>query len=647
MLQGFYWDSYTESSWKNLESQADELSEFFNLIWIPQSANCGSNQSMGYDDLYWFNNYTSSFGNETQLRSMINTFKEKGLGTIADVVINHRKNVSNWVDFPKETYKGEEYQLVSTDICADDDGGKTKEWASQNGYELSANKDGGEGWDGMRDLDHNSENVQKNVLAYLDLLLNDFGYAGVRYDMTKGYAAKFTGKYNSESGVQYSVGEYWDGDYTKLQKWVDGTKVDGMIQSATFDFATRYIARNVFNGINPDNNKKVPWSDIANQGLAKTADYGRYAITFCENHDTQYRSSDSQNDPIKKNIAAANAYILLINGTPCVFLKHWIDYKDEIKQLIYARKMAGITNDGSSYSIFAGNSSSNFAALRTKDNANCDVVVAFGEGYKGHDDYVQILSGENYQVYMEKKAESPWISVPSKEISSAIEVTLSAISTDPDAKLVYTLDGTNPTSTSKSVNSGKKIAISGACTLMVGLLSNGEVKNIQTRTYTEPAVFEPYDIDVYVCVDQVKWNKVNFWTWGGDESHGPKNKNWPGDEVTKTVEKDGKLYYYQTYRINSAKDCVNFVWSTGSGSPQTEDVSNVSETSYYEVLNEKTGDGKYKVQLVSSSPTGIDSVTDSENPSNGARYNLSGQQVNSEYKGLYIEKGKKKINSHI
>ena len=85
MLQGFYWDSYRASKWFNLEAQADDLAPYFSLVWIPQSANCGSGRSMGYDDLYWFSNYNSSFGNETQLRSMIKTFKSKGIGTIADV----------------------------------------------------------------------------------------------------------------------------------------------------------------------------------------------------------------------------------------------------------------------------------------------------------------------------------------------------------------------------------------------------------------------------------------------------------------------------------------------------------------------------------------------------------------------------------
>ena len=70
MLQAFYWDSYDASRWTKLEAQADELAGSFDLIWIPQSGNCGG-QSMGYDDLYWFpdgkSSYNSSFGTEAQL----------------------------------------------------------------------------------------------------------------------------------------------------------------------------------------------------------------------------------------------------------------------------------------------------------------------------------------------------------------------------------------------------------------------------------------------------------------------------------------------------------------------------------------------------------------------------------------------------
>lgn len=637
MLQGFYWDSYNESQWTNLESQADELAEFFKLVWVPQSANCGSSSSMGYDDLYWFSNYNSSFGNEKELRSMISAFKQKGIGTIADVVINHRKNVSNWVDFPKETYKGVTYELKSTDICADDDSGATKTWAQTNGYSLSSNNDTGEGWGGMRDLDHNSDNVQKNVQAYLDFLLNDLGYAGVRYDMTKGYAAKFTGLYNSTAGIQYSVGEYWDGNTSALKSWVDGTKVDGNIQSAAFDFPTRYVARDVFN-----NNA---WSKIANTGLAKMTGYGRYAITFCENHDTQYRSADSQNDPLKKNIEAANAYVLLINGTPCVFLKHWIDHKEAIKQLIYARQMAGITNDGSRYIAIA--TSTNYSAIKTVDNNNCDVITAFGNGYTAPVGFTKIISGENYQVYMENKAEAAWISTPSGQYAGTITPTLSAITTDANAKIVYTTDGTNPTASSKQATSGSKITLTAPCTLKVGLLSGGEVKNIQTRTYTAEKAFDAYDINVYVNVDKAGWSKVNFWSWGGGDGHSPKNKTWPGDAVTQKTTVDGKTWYYQTYSITSASDYVSFVWSTASGSPQTVDVTNVKQTSFFEVTNEKDANGKVKVNDVTETVSDVESpIIDNRNNTSSKIYNLNGVEVkNVSQKGVYIQGGKCRVKS--
>ena len=83
MLQGFYWDGFGDAQWTRLESQVEDLAPYFSLVWIPQSGNCGGT-SMGYDDLYWFNNYNSSFGNEDQLRSLIRTFKDAGIGTIAD-----------------------------------------------------------------------------------------------------------------------------------------------------------------------------------------------------------------------------------------------------------------------------------------------------------------------------------------------------------------------------------------------------------------------------------------------------------------------------------------------------------------------------------------------------------------------------------
>ena len=302
MLQGFYWDSFTDTRWSTLEAQANELSSAFSLIWVPQSAKAASNPSMGYNPLYFYNQ-NSSFGNEAELKSMINTFKDKGLLTIADIVVNHRGNVSNWVDFPTETnpYDGKTYQMNSTDIVANDDGGATKNWAKDNGYQLSSNNDTGEDFPGLRDLDHKSENVRNNVKAYLIYLLNYLGYTGFRYDVAKGFSASYFGEYNQAAAPQFSVGEYWDGNASAVKTWINGTKVDNTIQSAAFDFPFRYTVRDAIN-----NND---WTKLGGTSVMSDTNYRRYSVTFVENHDTEKRP-DADQDPIKKDTLAANAYLL-------------------------------------------------------------------------------------------------------------------------------------------------------------------------------------------------------------------------------------------------------------------------------------------------------------------------------------------------
>lgn len=406
MLQGFYWDSYRASKWCNLEAQADDLAPYFSLVWIPQSANCSSGRSMGYDDLYWFSNYNSSFGNEAELRSMINTFKSKGIGTIADVVINHRNTLTSWTDFPVETYKGVTYQMYSTDICSDDDNGKTLAWANKQTPKitLSSNKDTGDSWDGMRDLDHYSSNVQTVVKAYLDMLLNDFGYAGFRYDMVKGYAGKFTGIYNTAAKPRFSVGEYWDGDVSKVTAWINATKVNGTPTSAAFDFPVRYAVRDLI-----ANN----WGSKAKDGLISNTSYRQYAVTFVENHDTEYRSSDKQQDPIRKDTIAANAYILASCGTPCVFYKHWQAYPTDIKKMINARHIAGITN--TSNTTFNVRMGANYNVLKT-EGSHGTLYAAMGANankYTAPSGFTEILRGYHYRYLLSNSSNVAWIDLPS------------------------------------------------------------------------------------------------------------------------------------------------------------------------------------------------------------------------------------------
>ena len=591
MLQGFYWDSFNESKWPKLESQSDELAEFFKLVWIPQSANCGGT-SMGYDDLYWFTNYNSSFGSETQLRSMISTFKSKGIGTIADVVVNHRKTINDWVTFPTEVYKGVTYKMESTDICRNDDGGATLTWANQNGKSLSSNNDTGEDWGGMRDLDHKSTNVQNIVKAYVKMLLDDLGYTGFRYDMVKGYSAEYTGMYNAYSGTQYSVGEYWDGNQSAVKNWVDGTKVNGVVQSAAFDFPFRYVIRDAVNN--------TRWSNLASstKGLNMDNNYKRYSVTFVENHDTQYRDANNQNDPIRNNIEAANAYLLSMPGTPCIFLKHWMDYKESIKQMIYVRQLAGLTNTSASYNM-ANSPTQNYYAQRTVGTRGAVLVAMGNETYTIPSTFVVVASGTNYRMALSKTTETAWASKPSGEYDAAINVTLTAVSQTEGAQLVYTLDGSEPTaSNGTKVADGTTININGNATLKVGLLIGSAVSGVITRTYTiDTSVFEPYEITVYLkdpTVAPNNWSQVNFFSW--DDTSSP-NGSWPGEKITATKMVNGVKFYYDTYTIKSKDYVVNFVFNQGSSSGQTEDVTYINKTSFFEIA---TQTNKYQVRDITN-----------------------------------------------
>ena len=642
MLQGFYWNSYRASRWSNLEAQADDLAPYFNLVWIPQSANCtSSGRSMGYDDLYWFSNYNSSFGNEAQLRSMIKTFKSKGIGTIADVVINHRNTLTSWTDFPVEKYKGVTYQMYSTDICHNDDGGKTYNWANGQSPKISlSNKyDSGDGWDGMRDLDHYSSNVQTVVKAYLDMLLNDFGYAGFRYDMVKGYAGKFTGIYNTAAKPGFSVGEYWDGNVSKVTTWINATKVNGTPTSAAFDFPIRYAVRDLI---------KSNWGSKAKDGLISDATYRQYAVSFVENHDTEYRSSTEQQDPIRKDTLAANAYILASCGTPCVFYKHWQAYPTDIKMMINARHIAGITNtSNTTFNVYVG---SQCNVLKT-EGSNGTLYAVMGtnaNNYTSPYGYTEILRGYHYRYLLSNSSNVAWIDLPSGHYDDVQKARLTAVSNKQGAQLVYTTDGTEPTAKSHKAASGTAIDIPmGTTTLKVGLLTDSTVSAIATRTYeiSTPEAFTPYNINVYVNVDQVGWKSVNYWAWEdlSGENFTTKGK-WPGDAVTATKTIAGKKWYYKTFRIAKCSDMISFVFNTGTGTSQTCNVYDLDKDTYIEITTDKAGNGYYIVKDVTDQiSTGVNVLTVDKQKASTIWYDLQGRRYNQRptLPGVYINGGKK------
>ena len=641
MLQGFSWDSYDYSQWNVLEKQADDMKGFIDLVWLPQSGKCiETTQVMGYKPYYYFNQ-NSSFGTEAELRNLIAKFRAAGIGAIADVVVNHR-NTDGWFTFPAETYKGVTYQMLSTDICKNDDGGSTATQAKKDGVSLSNNYDEGTDFGGCRDIDHKSENVQKIIKAYLKFLKEDMGYTGFRYDMVKGFSGTHVADYNDATGIEYSVGEYWDSN-EKIESWINATQK----KSAAFDFQFRYNVRDAVNGAADGKvASSSDWSKLNSTiNLMHDANYRQYSVTFVENHDMQYRSASEPLDPLRKDTLAANAYMLAMPGTPCIFQPHWRAYKQELKSMIEARKLAGITNISNYVNKYSKKTC--FANETTGDKAKLIVVVGNNtKEYTPSADYAQILEGYHYRYYLSKSAETAWCNIPSGEYEAGFKAKLTAVSQNSNAKLVYTTDGTAPTAKSKQVATGSTINIDETCTLKVGLLSNGTVTGIRTYNYTIKA-FEPYTITIYANADQVtNWGSaMYFYAWN---SSGELTEKWPGTAVTATKTLNGKKWYYMDFKIKSKDAIVNIIFNQGKNKKQTEDLKAVNSTKFYEITTTTQSNGKYTCKDVTAiwAPTGITGTpTISNTTTDNAWYTLSGMKLGKKpaESGVYIHQGKKVI----
>lgn len=300
------------------------------------------------------------------------------------MVINHRSGATNWTDFPAEKWNGQTWKIGTDGICCTDEVKDAPGQAKPTGA-----PDTGEDFNGSRDLDHTNANVQNNCKAYCKFLLEDMGYAGFRYDMVKGYSGQYTKMYNEYSKPTYSVGEYWDGSYDAVAAWIEATGK----QSAAFDFPFKYAVNKAFASNDLTN---LVWR--ANGTTPQPAGmihfgYSQYAVTFIDNHDTARDGSK-----FTGNVVAANAFMLMSPGTPCVFLSHYKANKAAIQKLINVRNSVGLHN--------------NSAVKVLKTTTNCymaevtgskgKLVVKIGSDMSSPDGYSSsdiVASGNDYCIW--------------------------------------------------------------------------------------------------------------------------------------------------------------------------------------------------------------------------------------------------------
>ncbi|KAF7134355.1 hypothetical protein RHSIM_Rhsim08G0234000 [Rhododendron simsii] len=329
--EGFNWASSSkEEGWYNwlIKSVPDLANAGVTHVWLPPPSHSLAGHPQGYIPGRLYDLDASRYGNEEQLKKLIQAFKDKGIKCVADIVINHR-GPENLCNFEGGTADGR-LDWGPSFVCKGD----------ANCSDATGNPDTGEDFRLAPDVDHLNPTVQKDLSDWMNWLKTEIGFEGWRFDMATGYSPRFTKIYMANTSPNFAVGEYWkffnitntDEHRQQLVQWVQDA---GGVVSA-FDFTTKGVLHAAFQG---------EWSRLKDANGQPSGMIGvlpQNAVTFIDNHDTE--SQKIWPFPADK-VMQGYVYILTHPGIPSIFYDHFFEWglKDELVYFSTLRKNKGIT----------------------------------------------------------------------------------------------------------------------------------------------------------------------------------------------------------------------------------------------------------------------------------------------------------------
>lgn len=558
MLQGFYWDSnqdkyYGNTRWSTLQSEAADISTYFDLLWLPPSAM--SSGGVGYHPKQ-YSNQNSDWGSRKDLEKLISMLHAGGTKVVADMVVNHMDTKSSWCDFFDQDFG--EYGYFQPDgsyICNDDE----MNWDAPEGCRGTATGSYDDGYGGeknyqaARDMAHNDEKVRQMFRAYAKWMVDVMKYDGFRYDYAKGFHMSHVDDYNANAGVYFSVVEFWEGNPNTLWNAI----CDANQNTYAFDFGMKFNVMN--DGIASFNYAKCK-NPNALIGIGK----GKWAVNFIDNHDTFERGNgydfggDAMHPDTKDRLLQAHAYMLSMPGVPCVFYPYWKKYKNEIAPMVLARKAVGVHSESGVSDEVVGN-----GYRAHVYGSKGELIVELGDAVsESHYGFREVAAGNGYKMFITYEAAGAELTVSPQSTyyrSQTMSVTMNAVGLAGVPDIYYTLDGTDPrTSASKKKYTGE-ISISGTVTIKAYAEIHGNQTAVQTHTYTYyPPQEEPLTVRFLPPNDW--WTYVYAWDAGGELLG-----TWPGTKI------DPNANGWVEYTFAAGKNPVNVIFNNNVGA-QSHDI---------------------------------------------------------------------------
>ena len=354
------------SLWRTIGERAEAFASLgISALWIPPAwKGAGGGGANGYDvyDLYDLGEFhqkgsvRTKYGTRGELLAAIGALHRVGIKVCADIVLNHRfgGDEQEWLDVEEASnsrftrFKTPRKDMFHSRFTFPGRGSKyssfTWNHSHFNGFEAprSAYLGGvlwlpfssrnrvfrlvGKYWpedaemDNVFfgcDIDHGNSEVRAELIRWGEWFLDTTGVDGFRLDcvphISRAFLVEWLARMRSHANRDlFAVGEYFSGNVSRLTRFLDRTGQSMELFDFPLHFRFREASLALRDGRGFDLRTLFSGTLVSERPES--------AVTFVDNHDTQFCAGGSESPVLWMFQVAAYAFILLRSaGRPCVF----------------------------------------------------------------------------------------------------------------------------------------------------------------------------------------------------------------------------------------------------------------------------------------------------------------------------------------